>query len=109
MTQHASGLHHFRHSRRLGRKTRAQKLLDKLIYPIIFIGPLMALPQLAMVWVERNASGVSPVTWGAFVIVNCFWLAYGVAHKERPIILSACAWMIVNVLVAVGAVVHGGS
>ncbi len=81
--------------------------MDQLIYIIGIIGPIMTIPQVAEVWINKNASGVSPITWSSYVIVNVFWIVYGIMHKEKPIIMTSIAWFVMNSLVAIGAILYG--
>lgn len=71
------------------------------------IGPVMTLPQVYAVWVLKQAEGVSVLTWASYVGTNLFWIAYGLVHREKPIILTYCLWIIMNGSVALGAIVYG--
>jgi uncharacterized protein with PQ loop repeat len=55
----------------------------------------------------KNASGVSPLTWGSFAFFNVFWLLYGLVHKEKPIIVAYSLWLFVNSIVTIGALLYG--
>lgn len=109
----ASGMHHYHKRRRVsveGKKDsgdRLMNLIDKLIYFVAVLGPLVSVPQIWKIWVERNAAGVSVFTWCAFVVGAIIWLFYGFIHKEKPIIVANILWIIMEVLVIVGAVVYG--
>ena len=104
------GLHHYHLRKRIkeNRPTgRFAGILDHAIYVVGVIGPLMTIPQILQIWGHHSASGVSPVTWGSFVITNCFWLSYGIVHREKPIILTYCLWIVMNGSVALGAILYG--
>ncbi len=65
MTKHTSGLHHFHARKRIHKRhepyphpDRLKKFMDKAIYFIGAFGPIMAIPQLVKIWVEKNAAGV---------------------------------------------------
>ena len=82
---------HHQHLRKRILKNKEQELdnkikfLDLLVYIAgLFLG-LMTIPQILKIWVEKNASGVSLITWVAFLIVGLIMVAYGIAHKEKPI------------------------
>lgn len=81
--------------------------MDRAIYLIGIIGPVMTIPQVAEIWINKNASGVSAITWSSYVFVNIFWIIYGVMHKEKPIIITYLAWLFMNSLVATGALLYG--
>ena len=94
------GLHHFHKRKRIHEKhepypqpNKWKNLMDKLIYVVGIAGPLMSIPQLVNIWIERNTAGVSITTWGAFVILAIFWTIYGIMHREKPIIPSLANWV----------------
>lgn len=112
--QNSYALHHFHRRKRAGRRlepyphpNRWKRLLDRAIYVVIFVGLGLTVPQVANVWIDRNASGVSAITWGTYVFTSSFWLIYGIVHKDRPIVFSSIAWVTMNALVAAGAVIYG--
>lgn len=82
-------------------------LMDKLIYIVALIGPLITIPQIIKIWVEKNAGGVSMITWSAYLIGGMFWLTYGIMHKEKPIILTNILWILMDVMVIIGVYVYG--
>lgn len=87
------------HSRRL-------RILDKIVYAAGIIAIIMMLPQLHLIFVGKNADGIAPITWITLAVLNIPWIIYGIAHKERPIILVYTLWIIVNSLVFIGAVMY---
>ncbi len=84
-----------------------KRLMDKLIYAAGIIGPLTIIPQLIKVWFEKNASGVSIISWIAFLIGACFWLVYGIMHKEKPIIFTYLIWIIFQAFLILGIILYG--
>jgi len=104
MVHDSHGLHHFLNRKR---KLRWQRVFDKLIYVVGVVGPLMTLPQVFKIWIGQNATGVSAISWIAYLITAIFWMIYGVIHKEKPIIVTYFLWIILDVLVIAGAVIYG--
>ena len=108
------GLHHFHKRKRIHQKlepyphpNKWKRLVDHLIYVVGIFGPIMTVPQLLKIWVEKNAAGVSAVSWTAYFFASLFWLIYGLMHKEGPIIFNAILWIILEILIVVGAMVYG--
>ena len=60
-----------------------------------------------MVWVDKNAAGLSLFTWTAYVVSPILWLIYGIVHKEKAIIFSNILWIIVDLAVLIGAIIYG--
>ncbi|MBU0530099.1 MAG: PQ-loop domain-containing transporter [Candidatus Aenigmatarchaeota archaeon] len=108
------GMHHAHKRKRIYQKkepyphpNKWKRLLDKLIYMIGMIAPIMTIPQVLQIWVEQNASGISILTWSAWTVVAVFWIIYGLAHKEKPIVIIFITWIIIYALVISGALLYG--
>lgn len=85
------GAHHaYRHDLHKHKKKLAKQLgilIDKSIYVIGISSVAVNIPQLWDIWVEKNTSGVSLVSWTGFFLGSIFWLGYGWIHEEMPIIV----------------------
>lgn len=113
MVQDTVGLHHFhKRKRRYVNKEPYphpdmwKRFMDNSVYVIGVLGPILTIPQLITIWVDKNVAGVSGVTWGAYLIGANFWLAYGVMHKEKPIILTYSLWIIIYIAIVVGILMY---
>ena len=107
----ASGLHHYHKRKRSGEsyphENKWFRLMDELIYIVAVSGPLMTLPQVLKIWIEQNASGVSVLSWGAYLVGAFFWIVYGFMHNEKPIIVANLLWLIFTSLIIAGVVIYG--
>ncbi len=81
--------------------------LDKLTFVAGVIGPFTVLPQIYNIFHSHSATGVSMITWLLIFIVTFPWILYGVAHKDKSIIVSFSLWEIVNLTVVVGVLLYG--
>ncbi|PIR87508.1 MAG: hypothetical protein COU11_00135 [Candidatus Harrisonbacteria bacterium CG10_big_fil_rev_8_21_14_0_10_49_15] len=79
---------------------------DRFIMIIGPLGPFIALPQLYKVWIEHDVAGISVWTWGGLAVVAAIWVAYGVLHKAKPIIITYCLWIVMNGSVAIGVMLY---
>lgn len=114
MVHGSAGLHHFHKRKRIHQKLekypstdKKKNLMDKLIYIIIFVAPIMTIPQLMKIWVEKNATGLSIFSWGTYAIGSFLWLGYGLVHKEKPLIVSHLIWVILHTSIIVGIILYG--
>ncbi len=82
-----------------------KQILDHLIYVVGLSGPLLTLPQLLAIWEAKSVTGLSPITWGSYVVIACFWLLYGIVHKERPIIFTNTLWIFIHGAI-VASIIH---
>lgn len=81
--------------------------MDRSIYVVGVLGPAMTIPQLFKIWVEKNAAGVSLLSWSAYLLCAVFWLIYGLMHKEKPIIVTYTLWIVLEILIVVGIILYG--
>ncbi|MGC1176593.1 MAG: PQ-loop domain-containing transporter [Candidatus Saccharimonadales bacterium] len=80
--------------------------LDKLTFIVGVIGPFTVLPQIYTIFTTQSAKGVSLATWALIFIVTFPWILYGMAHKEKSIIVSFILWEVVNLAVVVGVLLY---
>jgi len=80
--------------------------MDQAIYLVGLLGPILTLPQVMIIWVQQNASGVSLVSWIAYLVTACFWLTYGIMHKEKPIIFTNSIWIMLDILIIIGIIIY---
>jgi len=87
-------------------KEKFKRLIDKLIYIGAIFGPLISLTQVYEIWYYKTAAGVSLITWAGYFLGAFVWLAYGIIHKEKPIVLNSILWIIVNGLIVIGTFIY---
>jgi uncharacterized protein with PQ loop repeat len=114
MVNQGKGLSHLHLRKRIYEKLepyphpdKFKRNFDKFMYVIVIVAPLTNIPQLLTVWVDKNATGVSPLSWVLFSIVSLIWFFYGILHKDKHIIIMSAALAVIQTLVAVGAVWYG--
>ncbi len=86
---------------------RFKREIDRLIYVVVILCPIMNLPQLLKIWILKDASGVSLISWVSFSVFSFAWLVYGISHKDKPIVFMNFALMIMQVFIAVGTFLYG--
>ncbi|MBW3022856.1 hypothetical protein KY308_02030 [Candidatus Woesearchaeota archaeon] len=82
------------------------RFLDNLLLVIAVVGPLANIPQILRIFILKTAEGVSPISWAAFTIFNIPWILYGLAHKEKRIVIAYILWFITNLIVLVGTLIY---
>lgn len=80
--------------------------LERAIYPISLISPLMTIPQLLQIWVNGSVEGVSLATWAAFTFVSGVWAIYGILHKEKPLAIANTLMFFLNTGIVIGILSH---
>ena len=67
---------------------------------------LMTIPQVFAIWISHVASGVSLVSWGAYLISAVVWLWYGLWRRDKNIYLPCVGWILLDSAVLIGALVY---
>lgn len=80
--------------------------LDRLTFIAGVAGPFTVIPQIYQIFSTQQASGVSVISWALLTIVTLPWVFYGIAHKDKAIIVSFILWEVANVLVMIGAIMY---
>lgn len=80
--------------------------LEKLVYPVSLISPIMTVPQAYEIWVKKSVAGVSLATWGAYAVVSFMWLIYGTVHKEKPLAIANFLLFILDCSIVIGILTH---
>jgi uncharacterized protein with PQ loop repeat len=77
-------------------KDNNKKILDKSMYFVALIWPIMTIPQTIAIFKHQDASSMSIATWITYIITSSLWLSYWIIHKEKPIIFSNTMWLVAN-------------
>ena len=80
--------------------------LDKVIYIVGLLTPILTLPQVYSIYAYGSAEGVSLLSWSYYSIAAIIWILYGVIHKEKPIILTYSFMFIVDILIVIGILLY---
>jgi len=102
------------HRRKRGNKTLEPypsphiwvRILDNAAIAAGIIGPVMTLPQIWQIYHFQNAAGVSALSWFSFAVLDIPFILYGIAHKNKLILVTYILWFVVNLAVAAGAVMY---
>ena len=114
MKTQTDALHHFHVRKRVFQKkepfphtNKWKRVMDKAVYVAGVLGPLMTIPQVSKIWIDKNATGVSLASWVGYTATASVWLIYGLMHKEKPIIVTYILWVILEILVVIGVLIYG--
>jgi uncharacterized protein with PQ loop repeat len=102
--------HHWYSLKNISRDSNSEKwkeFLNKAIYFIGIVGPVLVLPQLLKIWTTKDASGLSLITWTLWIFVDSIWIMYGFVHKILPIVFSHSAYIFTQIGVVTGILLYG--
>jgi uncharacterized protein with PQ loop repeat len=88
------------------RKRRLVIGVDALAYAVSFLSLLFTLDQIRIVWIDRNVSGVSLLSWAFYAASAFVWLCYGLIHKDKVIAITNLLWVAFSLFVVVGVAVR---
>ena len=63
---------------------------------------LMTLPQVWSIWTSRDVSGVSLVSWVAYLVSSIAWLAYGIRKRDATICFANAGWIAMDLAIIAG-------
>ena len=87
-------------------KKPTNKLFERFMLLFATVEPLATVPQIIEVWSNKNAGGVSLMTWSFYSLTSAVWLYYGIRIKDKPIIISGVLWVSSQALVVIGILAH---
>lgn len=86
---------------------KKKETLDYFVYFASILGPIMTVPQAWTIWSSQSATNVSLITWLTYAVLSLIWLAYGIFHKEKPLIILNILLVTVNIIIVAGILVYG--
>ena len=85
---------------------QSDKLLRRFLGGMSIFTLVMTVPQVWTIWIDRQAAGVSILSWGAYLLSAVLWFWFGLKQGDKNIFLPCIGWMVLNGAVVVGAVVY---
>jgi uncharacterized protein with PQ loop repeat len=80
--------------------------LDHVMYAVALLSPFVTVPQVIDIWTNKDASGLSVFTWGAYTLISFMWILYWREHQEKWILVSQILIVILNAGVLLGILVY---
>lgn len=81
--------------------------LEKVLRSLSVVTMLMTIPQVLAVWTGPRASGVSLVSWIAYLVAAVLWFVYGLQKRDKTIYLACVGWIVLDAAIVVGVIVRG--
>ena len=86
---------------------QADKSLKRFLGSLSIFTMAMTIPQVLAIWVHRRGTGVSVLSWSAYLVSAVVWFWYGLRKRDKNIYLPCLGWIVLDGAVIVGAVVYG--
>jgi uncharacterized protein with PQ loop repeat len=81
-------------------------VLERILGAVSILTMLSTIPQVLAVWTEPGASGVSLVSWVAYLVGACLWFIHGLQKRDKSIYLACVGWILLDAGVVVGVLLH---
>ncbi len=86
-----------------------RRAADRLAYIVGIVAPLSTVPQAHQIFTTRSAEDISIATWVGFEISAAVWLAYGIVHGYKPVIITNSIWLLLQAVVIAGAIIYANN
>ena len=86
--------------------SQSETVLRRFLGGMSIFTLVMTVPQVWTIWIDRQAAGVSILSWGAYLLSAVLWFWFGLKQGDKNIYLPCIGWMVLNGAVVVGAVVY---
>jgi uncharacterized protein with PQ loop repeat len=86
---------------------RRGSLMSRALAAMSFVTMAMTIPQVWLVWVDRQTTGVSLLSWSAYLASAILWFGHGLHTRDRNIYLACIGWIALDAAVIAGVVLHG--
>lgn len=81
-------------------------LMKRVLGALSIFTLVMTAPQVVAVWSGRRVTGVSLISWSAYLVSALVWLVYGLRKRDRNIFLPCLGWIAMDAAVILGVVIH---
>lgn len=89
-----------------GHASLSETVLSRVLGGMSVFTLLMTIPQVLTIWVGHQASGVSVISWSAYLLSAVLWFWYGLRKRDKNIYLPCVGWIGMDAAVIVGALIH---
>lgn len=101
-------IHHLHKRKRVSKKqepypanSKWKRFLDKLVYVVGVLGPILTIPQIIKIWIYETAAGISLISWISYFAGAIVLFIYGLSHKEKLLIVMYGCWIIVDIILII--------
>jgi uncharacterized protein with PQ loop repeat len=78
--------------------------IERVLRILVIVTMFMTIPQVVAAW--KEPAGISLVSWLTYLASSIAWLAYGLRKHDRLIWLSNAGWVLLDVGIIAGVIVH---
>ncbi len=83
-----------------------RRFMNRLLGLMSLFTMVMTIPQVLTIWLGHQATGVSLLSWSAYLISALLWFWYGIQKHAPNIYLACIGWMAMDLAVIIGALLY---
>jgi len=87
--------------------SKSKKAMSRLLGGLSLFTMLMTIPQVLIIWVGHQATGVSLFSWSAYLVSAVLWFWHGLQRRDKNIYLACLGWIALDGAVILGVVIYG--
>lgn len=87
-------------------KIKNHKWFEKSMYVIGLLGPILTIPQIAKILINKTSAGVSLISWSWYFLASVIFLFYASKHKLKPLIITYWAWIFVCLIIVIEILIY---
>jgi uncharacterized protein with PQ loop repeat len=81
-------------------------VLEKVLGVASVLTMLATIPQVVNVWTTRGSTGVSLISWVAYLAAACLWFVHGLRKRDPSIYVACVGWIGLDAAIVIGILVH---
>lgn len=83
-----------------------KKKIEAIVYVISFLMPFMTLPQIFIIYFNKDVSCLSLTTYSLYLILQIPMLLYMILIKTKPLLINTVLWMIMYSLIIIWILIY---
>lgn len=80
--------------------------MNRVLGVMSFVTMAMTIPQVWLIWIDRQTAGVSLLSWGAYLVSAILWFGHGLHQRDKNIYLACLGWIALDLAVIGGVVLY---
>jgi uncharacterized protein with PQ loop repeat len=81
-------------------------LMKRALALMSLVTMAMTIPQVWIIWVDRQTAGVSLLSWSAYLASALMWFGHGIRERDKNIYLACVGWIFLDLAVIAGVWVY---
>jgi uncharacterized protein with PQ loop repeat len=85
---------------------KAVRIVDRIVLGTAILAPIVTIPQIFQLYTTKSSANLSLLSWCLYILCAVPWVAYGIFHRDRRIILSTSLWLFFDIWMVILIIVY---